>query len=52
MLVLNIKEGLYECVWTDKSEFGYISSERIIDEYIVGFKFINEIVIGGYIDEK
>lgn len=49
---IKYKEGLYECVWTDKSEFGYISSERIIDEYIVGFKFINEIVIGGYIDEN
>ena len=49
---IKYKEGLIECTWTDKSEFGYISTERMIDEYIVGFKFIDEIITSGYINEN
>lgn len=49
---IKYKEGFIENIWTDKSEFDYISTERSVNEYIVGFKFVDEIIINGYIDEE
>lgn len=49
---INYKEGLKKYVWSDMSEYGYIDSEEIANGYIMGFKFIDDIIEEGYIDKK